>query len=154
MKRIHIAFIILAVATVIPGLYFYNVNQGYWWDEAVYLGLARNLYEGNGYFVNMNQDSFRPPFFPALTAGMWWAFGFSEPLVKALPPLFLMLSGIVMYFFGKKLYGMEAGIWASLMLVTSHMFLFYGQKFLTETLFVFLSLMMLYTLYTGMEEKK
>ena len=81
-------FLILLLINIGFMVYFYNVNQGYWWDEAVYLGLAQNLNEGRGYWINVEgQEAFRPPLLPYLTAGLF-SMGFTEPLVKALPPLF------------------------------------------------------------------
>jgi 4-amino-4-deoxy-L-arabinose transferase-like glycosyltransferase len=149
------AVVIVAMAAI-PLLYYYDANQGYWWDEAVYLGLARNVHEGNGYWINEPyQESFRPPVFAHMTAYVWQAFGFSEPLVKIFPPLFGILSVVVLYFFMKKLYGdRELTLWACLLLATSHMFLFYSEKFLTESLFVLLTILSLYTFYLGFEKSK
>ncbi len=148
--------IIIILIAAVPLLYFYNANQGYWWDEAVYLGLARNIYEGQDYWINKPwQESFRPPVFAYMTACMWQTFGFSEPLVKFIPPLFGILSVIVLYFFVRRLYGDgEIVFWSCLLLATSHMFLFYSEKFLTESIFVFLITLSLYTFYLGFDKNK
>jgi 4-amino-4-deoxy-L-arabinose transferase-like glycosyltransferase len=156
VKRGHWFLVTIAIILMaaVPLLYFYNANQGYWWDEAVYLGLARNVYEGEGYWINRPyQESFRPPLFAHLTAYLWQTFGFSEPLVKFIPPLFGILSVVVLYFFARRLYGdREIVFWACLLLATSHMFLFYSEKFLTESIFVFLTTLSLYTFYLGFEK--
>ncbi len=148
--------IIIILLAAVPLLYFYNANQGYWWDEVVYLGLARNIYEGQGYWINKPwQESFRPPVFAYMTACMWQTFGFSEPLVKFIPPLFGILSVIVLYFFVRRLYGdREIVFWSCLLLATSHMFLFYSEKFLTESIFVFLITLSLYAFYLGFDKSK
>ena len=157
-RKLEKRWTLLTIATIllaaVPLLYFYNANQGYWWDEAVYLGLARNVYEGNGYWINTPwQESFRPPLFAYMTAYIWKAFGFSEPLVKFIPPLFGILSVVVLYFFARRLYGdREIVFWACLLLATSHVFLFYSEKFLTESIFVFLVTLSLYAFYLGFEK--
>jgi 4-amino-4-deoxy-L-arabinose transferase-like glycosyltransferase len=149
-----ITSVVLVVFLLSAALFilYYNTNQGYWWDEAVYLGLSRNLYEGKGYWINVpGQETFRPPAFPVLAASIWSVSGFSEPLVKILPPLFGLGSVVLVYFFAKRLYNRKAGLLAAAALATAHMFLFYGEKFLTETMFTFLSLAMLYIFYAGIE---
>ncbi len=148
--------IVIILMAAIPLLYFYNANQGYWWDEAVYLGLARNLYDGDGYWINKPyQESFRPPAFAHMTAWMWQTFGFSEPLVKIIPPIFGILSVIILYFFMRRLYGdRELTLWACILLATSHIFLFYSEKFLTESIFIFLVTAALYTFYLGFDKSK
>ncbi len=149
------AVIIIFLFSAAVFIWYYNINQGYWWDEAVYLGLSKNLYDGRGYWINVpGQETFRPPLFPALVFLIWSIFGVSESLVKILPPLFGIGSVVLVYFFAKKLYDRMIAALSALALATSHMFLFYGEKFLTETMFVFLSLAMLYLLYTGIEENK
>ncbi|MCK4497401.1 MAG: glycosyltransferase family 39 protein [Candidatus Aenigmarchaeota archaeon] len=158
IKRNHwlLLTIIIILMAAVPLLYFYNANQGYWWDEAVYLGLAKNIYEGQGYWINKPwQESFRPPVFAHMTACMWQTFGFSEPLVKFIPPLFGILSVVILYFFVRRLYGdREIVFWSCLLLATSHMFLFYSEKFLTESFFFFLITLSLYTFYLGFDKSK
>ncbi len=158
MER-NLIFVLLALAlvTVTPRLLFWNINQGYWWDEAVYLGLSRNLLENGQYWINMpGQESFRPFLFPVLIAGMWSITGLSEPLAYALPPLFGILSVALLYWMVRKLYpdNRELAIWAALGLATSHMFLFYGQKMLTETMFVFLGTASMLAIYHGWEKDR
>lgn len=151
-----LAIIIIVLMAAGPLLYFYDANQGYWWDEAVYLGLGRNLYDGEEYWINTPwQESFRPPVFGHMTAYIWMNFGFSESLVKILPPIFGILSVIVVYFFMRRLYGdKEIALWAALVLATSHMFLFYSEKYLTESLFILLGTLALYTFWLGFDKNK
>jgi len=146
--------VLLILLTVVPAVWYYNINQAYWWDEAVYLGLARNIYEGNGYYINeVGQETFRPPFFAYMTATIWSFTGINEEVVKIVPPLFGVLSVFLLFFFSRKLFGKEVSLWASLILASSHLFLFYSQKFLTETIFIFFALVALWAYYEGMESK-
>jgi len=156
MKRLvrYIPIVIFLISIVILAFYF-NTNQGYWWDEAVYLGLSKNVYDGNGYWINVpDQEAFRPPVFTYLTVSVWSIFGVSETIVKLLPPIFAILSVILIYFFVRRVWNREIGLWSALILGTSHLFLFYSEKFLTESLFIFLGIAFLYVFYLGMETKK
>jgi len=153
-KRPEIVFAAAVLAASLVFICFFFSNQGYWWDEAVYLGLAKNLYEGKGYYINANQESFRPPLFPYAIFFLWKVFGQSEFAVRIMPPLFGVLSIIATHAFAKKLYGKEVAGWAALMLATTHMFLFFGLKLLTETVFMFLFALSLCLFYLGMEKNR
>jgi len=146
--------ILIILILTITLFYFFNANKGYWWDEAVYLGLAKNLYEGKGYFINFNDENFRPPLFPFIIYLLWKFFGVSELLVRLVLPIFAILSVITLYIFVKKMYDEEKAIIASLILATSHMFIFYSLKILPESLFIFLSTLSLYFFYLAIELNK
>lgn len=153
-KYSKIILIVSLFAASFVFTYFFSSNQGYWWDEAVYLGLAKNLYEGKGYYINEKQESFRPPLFPFIIFFLWKIFGQTEFVVGFISPTFGILSIVATYIFAKKLYGSEIAVWAALMLATTHMFLFYGLKLLTETIFMSLFAMSLYLYYLGIEKDK
>jgi 4-amino-4-deoxy-L-arabinose transferase-like glycosyltransferase len=146
--------ILIILISSITLFYFFNANKGYWWDEAVYLGLAKNLYEGKGYFINFNQETFRPPLFPFIIYLLWKFFGVSELLVRLILPIFAILSVIILYIFVKKMYDKEKAIIAALILATSHMFIFDSLKILPESLFIFLSTLSLYFFYLAIELNK
>ena len=132
---------------------FYGNNTGLWWDEAVYLSLARNVYRGDGYFINTMQESFRPPLLPAMAAGLWSLFGVSEAAVFWIPPVFGIMSVFATYLLAKKMFGRKVAFWSSLLVGTSFQFLFFGERFLTETLFVFLSMLSLLVFHEAVETK-
>jgi len=147
-----VIFLILAGAGTM--ITFYGNNQGYWWDEAVYLGLATSLYEGQGYYINFEQESFRPPLFAAMISSVWNITGVSEAAVYTMPIIFAIASIILLYYFIRKLYSKEIAIWSSVLLATSHFFIFYSEKLLTETLFIFFVISGLYMYYLGMETRR
>ncbi len=148
----YLAMVLILVAS--PMIYFFNVNKGYWWDEAVYLGLARNILDGNGYSINGGQESFRPPLFPILIATTWKVFGFSEVVVRMWPIIFSVLTSLATYLFAKKLYNEKIALWSALIVGTIPMFIFFSEKFLTESMFTFFSVLFLLTFYTAIEENK
>jgi len=143
---------IIAAASI--SAYFFFSNQGYWWDEAVYLGLAKNLYDGKGYYINENQESFRPPLFPYMIFFLWKIFGQSELIVKIIPPLFSIFSVIATYILAEKIYGKQVATWSSLIIATNHQFLFYSLKLLSETIFMTFFAFSLCLLYLGFEKNR
>jgi 4-amino-4-deoxy-L-arabinose transferase-like glycosyltransferase len=134
--------------------YGFSLNQkNYWWDEAVYLSLARNLatkaYFGMNYpypeklfeFYNYTlviDESFRQPLFPFLLSFLYW---FGENIQRALSPLFAALTVFLTYILGKKLKDEYVGLASSLFAASSHYFLFFSSKILTESLSSFLFLL-------------
>jgi 4-amino-4-deoxy-L-arabinose transferase-like glycosyltransferase len=146
-------FIILASIIGVQAFYF-NANQGMWWDEAVHLGLARSLYEGSGFQINDGQESFRPPMFAALVAGTWSVFGFSETAIRLFPIVFSVLAAFCTYVLGKRMYNSEVGLIAAAIVGTAPMFLFFGAKFLTETFFMFTSILSIVFYYAAIEKNR
>lgn len=153
-NKTSLALLIILIISGSTLFYFFNINKGLWWDEAVYLGLAKNLFERKGYFINFNQETFRPPLFPVLISILWYFFGISENIVRFFIVIVSILSIFLTYLLTKEIFGEEEALWASLFLATSHMFLFYSLKILTESLFIFLSLLTIYTYYLGLEKNK
>lgn len=147
-----LAAILITIAVTFAA--FFNANQGFWWDEAVHLGLAKSLLEGKGFQINNGQESFRPPMFAWLVAGTWALFGVNEVVVRIYPIVFALLGALVAYFFAKKLYNAEVGLWAAAIVGTTPMLIFFGSKFLTETFFIFTSLLSIFVYYIGIEKKK
>lgn len=153
-NKIPLTLIVILLISGSLLFYFFNINKGLWWDEAVYLGLAKNLLEKKGYYINFDQETFRPPLFPVLISIFWLFFGISENTIRFFLVIVSILSIFLTYLFTKKIFGEEEGLWAALFLATSHMFLFYSLKILTESLFIFLSLLTVLTYYLGFEKNK
>lgn len=154
IKKEFVFLAIILISNAVTLVYFFDANKGYWWDETVYLGLARNLFEDKGYQINTGQETFRAPLFPFMISGIWKIFGFSETVIRLLPIIFALGSALIVYFFAKKLYNVEIALWAVLIISTTPMLIFFSEKFLTESLFIFLSAVSLYSLYIATEEKK
>ncbi len=153
LNRSLIMLLIVVLLAAGPRLLTTGAFQGLWWDEGVYLGLARNVYLGNGYFINFQQEGFRPPAFPYLMAGVWGLTGMSD-VVKWLPPVFGIVSVILLFFFVKRMYGEATGFVAALALGTAHQFLFFGAKLLTETMFVALGIAFLWLYWEAANSKR
>ncbi|MFH1978316.1 MAG: glycosyltransferase family 39 protein [Candidatus Aenigmatarchaeota archaeon] len=149
LTYVQILIILVSLGTLI---FFFNQNQGYWWDEAVYLGLADSIQSGNYWINTPGQEAFRPPLFPFLISGLMH-FGFGL-FVQFLPILFAIFSVFVLGDLVRMMYDRKTGIWAALILASSHFFLFYSLKLLTESFFILLTLLMIYFYYLGLKKNR
>lgn len=136
--------VVAIIAMCMLHLYFYDINQGWWWDEAVFLDSAKLIANGEGYIL----DQFRPPLFPHLLS----LFMFSGTAVKLIPPLFSVMSVIAIYYLGKALYSRQAGLLSALFLSSSHLFIFFTAKIFGESVFVFLMTMSILFFYSGIRK--
>src|SRR3989344_6784392 len=130
-------------------LVFYGINQGYFWDESVYLGLAKNIQQGN-YFINLNQESYRPPLFPFILS----IFSFLGEFIKIIPILFTLTTIIITYFFIKKIYDEKIALISASLIATAPWIIYYSQRILTETLFMLLFIASIFLIYLSTEKKK
>jgi len=141
LKYILISLILLSL---LAKLFLIFLNQGLWWDEAIYLGLGRNIQKG---FYSLDAEkpieTFRPPVFPLLISPI----SDYVILVRIFVVCFSILAVILTYFLSKELFGKEIALWASLFLSTNQLFIFFTTKTLTEPLFIsFLSLSLIFFL--------
>ena len=146
--------IIPVIVSILIFVSFFGLNRGLWWDEAVYLSLAGSIHDGGGYFINTGEEAFRPPLLPAIAAGVWGITGPSPAAVMWLPVLFGILAVGMTYALARRLFSGRVAFWSSLMLGTSFNFLFFGERFLTETLFIFLGTLSVYLFWEGLWGRK
>ena len=116
-------------------------GPGLWWDEAVYIGLARSLPQG---FFSLDPgqpiESFRPPLLPALLSPA----AHSITLMKILALAISFLAVFAVYKLSLP-YGKNVAFLSTLFLASSSLFAFFSSKILTESLFILLlSLSLLY----------
>jgi 4-amino-4-deoxy-L-arabinose transferase-like glycosyltransferase len=142
---------ILLLINTIPRLFFLGTNS-LWWDETVYLSLGKNILEGK-YKINLNEESFRSPFLPFLVATSFLVDG--EMFVKLILIIVFTNTGIIAtYYLGKTLYDKEIGCLASAFIASFPLYIFFGQKILTETIFVTFSTLALMFFYLGIEKSR
>ena len=152
MERVIKYFLVAAIAASFVGkLVLAFLNQGLWWDEAVYLGLGRSILHGS-YTLQENStlEMFRPPAFPLLMSPLSESVLLARLAVIAISAFSVLLT----YHAGKRMLGQETGLWASLLLSTSYMFVYYSGKVLSEPLFLsFLALSLLCFMAWARERK-
>src|SRR3989338_5198223 len=104
---------LILVLLSLPILVFYGINQAYFWDEAVFLNLAKNIHEGN-YYINLQQESYRPPLFPFILS----IFYFLAEFLKLIPIVFTILTIIITYYFIKRMYDGKIALISSSFIAT------------------------------------
>ncbi len=131
----HILVVIVAVSPlgILASLF---MNQGLWWDEAVYLGLGRAIMKGQySLHAEYPLESFRPPLFPFLLS----AFSDSILASRFLASSLAALSAIAAYFLAKEIFNKKTALWSLLLFATSYLFVFFSTKILSESLFIIFS---------------
>ena len=133
---------IFLLALIIRLIYYFKAPV-IWWDEAIYVGMAKNLFSNGilGYWEN-----FRPPVLP-ITLGVGWFVGIPVLLWANIIQLTVSLGAIFMvYVLGEKIYK-HSGIVAAAILMAMPVFLDFGDKILTSipaTLFALIAIWMVY----------
>lgn len=144
-KNYVIILTILFAFAFILRLYFFNMNQAVWWDEASYLTRAK-YYAG---LLTTGEDIWSPrrPFlFPII-----WAFlyklGFTEFIIR-LTELFLSIGSVALtYYAGKEIFGRKAGIIASFGMAVMNLHLFLTARLLMDLPAMTLILATVYVFY-------
>ncbi len=150
-KNIWIILVsLVAVISISPYIILAGLEKGYWWDEAVYLGLAKNMVAGEGYSINGGDESFRPPLFPYLLS----AFYPNESLMKIVSPIFGIASVAAVFFLAKEIYDKKTALISSMLLASSQIYIYFGQKILTETVFATLFTLLMLFVYLAFEKNK
>ena len=147
MKLPNIDFkyiVIIVLAMIIFASYnIISIQQGHWWDEAVYLSMGKAIQQGR-YSLDANNpvESFRAPVFSYLLS----PFVGSVFAAKLFVLFTVILSLLGIYYAGKELFNKDVGLWSSLLVGTNYLFLFFANKVLTEPLLVALFSFSLFTL--------
>ncbi|QQG39682.1 MAG: glycosyltransferase family 39 protein [Candidatus Aenigmatarchaeota archaeon] len=139
------AFLLVVVLSAAYSTSFLFVNEGMWWDEAVYLGLSHGLMEGHySLYSGTSVESFRQPLLPLVLAALGIDTVFPSRVVVL---LFGLATIPLVYLAGRRVYGRTEGLMAAAVFASFSQFLFFQSKTLTEPLFTFffaLSLLFLY----------
>lgn len=148
---------VFAIALIIVALLvsFPSVKQGaLWWDEAVYLGLADNLYEHQTYDVNAKiHENFRAPLFPLLIASFYALFGHQNIVPYLINPMMTVAIALAIFFTGKRMYDETTGFLASILVITNGQYIFWSSKILSEPLAILLATFVLFGAYKAIGEK-
>jgi len=129
--RFETVIIALIVISLAGKFFLIPLNQGMWWDEAVYLGLGRGITEGRySMWPDTTIESFRPPLFPFIVSPF-----FDSPItVRIIAALISVAAVFLVYKTIKDSFGKRPALWGALLLSTSYHFVFFSTKALSETL--------------------
>ena len=115
-------------------------------DAAQLQRAAENLLAGRGLIVSDNLRAYRPPLYPLVLAGLYAVFGVSIRVAQFLNVVLGVCSVWLGYNLARRVFGSDAGTWAGILLAVYPLLLYYTGQLLTETLFVFLLALGLWSL--------
>lgn len=149
-KYLKHAIIVLILFSLAAKFYFIFINEGMWWDEAVYLQLGKNIQKG---YYSLDQskaiETFRPPLLPLLIS----PFSNDVTIARLFVALVSIFSVISVYVLCKQLFGKDTALWASLFVSTNQLFVFFSIKVLTEPMFIALFCISLLFLTKGQKKR-
>ena len=147
MVRKHWVLLLLLLVIFSVRLSFFAINEGnYYWDEAVYLHLAKNIHEG-AYSSNLGEQ-YRAPLFPFILSF------FGEEYAHAFLFLTVIASTFAVFLLGKELFNLKIGLVAATIFSAMPLYFFFSFKLLTEPLAIFLEVMAFFFLFRYEREKK
>lgn len=121
--------LIFALAFILR-LYYFNLTQAVWWDEAAYLTRAK-YYAG---LVTTGEDiwSTRRPFLIPIIWAMLYKLGSTEIVLRFTELLFSFGSIVLIYLAGKEIFNKKTGIIASLGMAVMNLHLFLTARLLMD----------------------
>ncbi len=143
----HASFLLLIVAAGLAYGLTLDSHGMFIWDEAEYASIARGLSDGEGFSIEGEPNSLRPPVLP-LTGAIAMAIGGSDSDVTLKWGVWFwsMLAICAVYFFGTLTWDREVGLWSAAALTLAPAFWQHSTFFLSETpysLFFFTAVMCL-----------
>ncbi len=144
---ILIAILIIALAL---RLKYLTINQAVWYDEAEYLGVAKNwAFNLTSYQLHY----VRPPLLPLLIAIMY-KIGFEELGIRIMMLIFSMVGIYFTYLLGKEIFNKWIGIISSFLMSVFYVNLFYTARILTDLPSTTLWLISMWLFWKGMVKKE
>lgn len=138
MKREYLRFaILLMLGTILFGA---NIGGYNLWapDEPRFGQVAREMLQSGDFLVpRINGEPYKekPPLLFWLAAAASWPFGdVTETSARIVPVCLGVLTVAMAYWIGKRLYGIEVGVWSAAVLMTSSLFFREARSLRTDIL--------------------
>ncbi|MDD3726445.1 MAG: glycosyltransferase family 39 protein, partial [Candidatus Ratteibacteria bacterium] len=119
-------------------------NTFYFDDEFEYYKVVQNFLSGRGFFVGESLKGFRPPLYTFLLS-IFYFLRFNLVSIRVFQCLISSLTVCFIYLTAKKLFSERVALWSGIVAVIYPFFIFYNGFLLTETLFIFLTVLTIYT---------
>ena len=114
-------------------------------DDRDYDAIARSIAGGEGYTLDGKPTAYRLPGYPFLLAGTYALFGDSKTPIRVLQTLFDLVSCLLLFAIGKKLFSEKVGLVAAAVLAFFPIQILYVSHLMTETLFTTILLLIIWT---------
>ncbi|MFC1621062.1 ArnT family glycosyltransferase [Candidatus Omnitrophota bacterium] len=146
-KRQYIVILIFLLAFAVRLAFVLQDNVNPSSDAYVYDSLGMSISQGNGY-VNSNgtPHSFYPPFYPFFLSLIYRIFGHSYVAVRIIQSLIGAFVCALIYLIGKRMHSFTAGIIAGISAIAYLPFIKTADLLLTEGIFTFLLLLIVFYL--------
>lgn len=150
IKTYKFELIIFALALIVRLIFiigFASENRYYdpLFDQDIYLDVADNLMQGNGFAVSFpvftaspGLTSLSPPIYPLLLAGIFGIFGENYIAVRILQAVLSALTCVLVYYIGRRTLGETSAKVGAVITCFYLPFIMYVRPMMTETLFIFL----------------
>ena len=149
-KRSIVILTTIIIFALILRLKYLTINQAVWYDEAEYLGVAKNwAFNLTSYQLHY----VRPPLIPFIMAGMY-KLGFDELGMRVLMLLFSMVGLLFTYLVGKEIFNKWIGIMATFFMSIFYVNLFYTARILTDLPSTTFWLISIWLFWKGMIKKE
>lgn len=127
-----------------------------YYDEAIYGEVAKQT--ANGHWVSLYWNGMpwfeKPPLFIWATALMFKVFGVSEFAARSVSALSGLGVVVISYLTAKRLRGEVAGLVASMILLTSQLFVFFSRFGATDVLLTFFTILGIYFFLKSAEDSR
>ncbi|MEW6679755.1 MAG: glycosyltransferase family 39 protein [bacterium] len=148
-------FLIFLAGLVLRILFIFCFPQpGVVSDASGYDMIGLSIAQGNGFCMDGILTARREPIYPLFLAFVYFVFGHSYLAVRILQAIIGALTCIFVYLIGKRIFGKNCGVLASLFCALYPHLITTTGFVLTETLFTFLLSVSIYFLLKGLEKRK
>ncbi len=116
----------------------------YFDDEYEYYRMVENFLAGKGLIAGEHIKGFRPPLYPLLLSILYF-LKFNLTAIRIFQCVISAFTVSFIYLTGKNIFSRKIGLWSGLVASIYPFFIFYNGFLLTETLFVFLTVVTIYS---------
>lgn len=120
-KKLWLVFILALI------LRLFALNQSFWLDEATTANVVK-YYSFAEIIAKFSPTDFHPPLYYLFLKSWSVLFGVSEISLRFPSLLFSFLTGVMIYFIGKRLKNKEVGFWASAFFLFNPLIVYYSQE--------------------------
>lgn len=149
-NKYNIVLVSILLLGFIIRLKYLTVNTGMWWDEAEYLGMARNWV----FDIPLAFNAQRPLLFPILLSGLY-LLGANEAVVRFFAVLVPSTLAILLtYLVGKEMYTKKIGLIAAYIMSIFWLLIFNTTRVHTDALAMVFNLLAIYFFWKGYVKEK
>jgi len=154
-KRKFTIIVLISLAALIPRIAVsLNVNATAWPDSWAYISIANSLASGHGYSFETpagKNPEYRAPLYPLFLATVFKFTGNNIFFVQLFQSLFGVITCLLVYGVGRRLFNEEAGLLAAILACVYPFLVYISSILVTEQLFVLFLLLSIYLLIRGRE---